>query len=66
MEKVPRGSVGRKGRKVFSKKWGELAKSVTKDDDSLYSESINLERSTDGELEDELTVIFSESAGVPG
>ncbi|KAI8930084.1 hypothetical protein BC831DRAFT_441269 [Entophlyctis helioformis] len=66
--KVERGSVGRKGRKVFSKRWGELAKTVTKEDDFLVFDGSAVERHPDTDVDDEagdVTVVFSRFDGAP-
>lgn len=57
VEKVERGSVVRKGRKHFSKKWGEMAKAVSKELDDVPLNAAELEE----DWTDFMTVVFSHS-----
>lgn len=62
VERIARGSVGKQGRKVFSKQWGDLAKSVTKDSEDLaFPDGDYTHRNP--EHEDDTTVVFSQVDG---
>ena len=64
--RIERGSVGKRGRKVFSKVWGELAKQVTKDvEEWVPYEGGVLERVTVEDDASDLTLVFSRVNGEP-
>jgi hypothetical protein len=64
VERIERGTVGRRGRKVFSRQWGELAKSVTKEP-VYWNEEIHDHIHPPPEHEDDHTIVFSHLTGNP-